>query len=115
MAKTISKDNEVRQNFLTAAEPPERGASGVQKSIIAACSATLGENAIEAAWLMAPKLTSVSPCFVFFTGESGISADEKNCLPVLLDRYFDLLKDELVPKPKIKIWRATHRFQLQIT
>ena len=64
MAKAISKDGEKHETFLGAAEPKERGAVGVHQAIIAACSATLGENTTEGASLVTEQ-TSVSPCFFF--------------------------------------------------
>ena len=44
MAKAISRDREENNIFLGAGETKERGAVGVDKAKISACSATLDEN-----------------------------------------------------------------------
>ncbi|CAB4033361.1 Hypothetical predicted protein [Paramuricea clavata] len=66
MAKTIPRDGKENNIFFGAGEPNERGAVGVHKAILSACSAILGENTEgEEEALLTQSKKSVSTCFFF--------------------------------------------------
>ena len=105
MAKAILKDGEENNIFLGAGEPKERGAQGVNNAILAACSATLGEN-IEGEDALLTQNRRASP---FVTDEASVNTGEKNALWALIDRDFNLPLGDEPPTPMIKIWCAAHR------
>ncbi|CAB4006718.1 Hypothetical predicted protein [Paramuricea clavata] len=113
MAKAISRDGKENNIFLGAGEPKERGAVGVHKAILSACSATLGENTEgeeEALLTQSKKVFQRVSSFV--TDGASVNTGEKNGLWALIDRDFNLPLGDEVPTPMIKIWCAAHRSQL---
>jgi hypothetical protein len=113
VAKTISRDRKENNIFLGAGEPKERGAVGVHKAILSACSATLGENTEgeeEALLTQSKKVFQHASSFV--TDGASVNTGEKKGLWALIDRDFNLPLGDEVPTPMIKIWCAVHRSQL---
>ncbi|CAB4039605.1 E3 SUMO- ligase KIAA1586-like isoform X4 [Paramuricea clavata] len=113
MAKAISRDGKENNIFLGAGEPKERGAVGVHKAMLSACSATLGENTEgeeEALLTQSKKVFQRASSFV--TDGASVNTGEKNGLWALIDRDFNLPLGDEGPTPMIKIWCAAHRSQL---
>ena len=112
MAKAISKDGEENNIFLGAGELKERGAQGVHNAILAACSATLGDN-IEGEDALLPQSKKVfRRASSFGTDGASVNAGETNGLWALIDRDFNLPLGDEPPTPMIKIWCTAHRSQL---
>ena len=112
MAKAISKDGEENNIFLGAGEPKERGAQGVHNAILAACSATLGENIQGEDALLTQSKKVFRRASSFVTDGASVNTGEKNGLWALIDRDFNLPLGDEPPTPMIKIGCAAHRSQL---
>ena len=103
MVKAISKDRE-NNIFLGAGEPKERGAVGVHKAILSACSAMLGKNIEgeeEALLTQSKKVFHHASSFV--TDSSSVNTGKRNGLWALIDCDFNLPLGNEVPTPMIKI------------
>ena len=96
MAKAISQDDEENNIFFFGAgKPKETGAQGVHNAILAACSATLGENIEGEVFRRASS---------FVNNGASLNTGEKNGLWALIDRDFYLPLGDEPPTPMIKIW-----------